>query len=59
MEKNSEGRMAVTRITLHPAVKFSGEKVPTREELVRLHHEAHDSCFIANSVKTEIRCEPR
>ncbi len=59
MEKNAEGRMAVTRVTLRPEVVFSGDRVPSREELVRLHHEAHESCFIATSVKTEILCEPR
>ena len=50
--------MAMTVVILHPAVEFSGEKLPSREEVERLHHEAHDACFIANSVKTEVRCEP-
>jgi organic hydroperoxide reductase OsmC/OhrA len=58
MEKNSEGKVAVTRVTLRPHVAFSGDRTPTREELDHLHHEAHDKCFIANSVKSEIRCEP-
>ena len=58
MEKNAEGRMAMTLVTLRPDVEFSGERRPTREELDGLHHEAHDACFIANSVKTEVRCEP-
>ncbi|KWR89305.1 OsmC family protein [Cupriavidus sp. IDO] len=58
MEKNAEGRMAMTRVTLRPAVSFSGERVPTREELDALHHAAHEACFIANSVRTEVRCEP-
>ncbi len=58
MEKNAEGKMAMTLVTLRPDVEFSGEHQPTRAELDRLHHEAHDACFIANSVKTEVRCEP-
>lgn len=58
MEKNSEGKVAMTRVTLRPDVTFSGDRPPTREELDSLHHEAHDACFIANSVKTEVRCEP-
>jgi len=58
MEKNAQGRMAITRVTLRPAVQFSGEKLPSREELDGLHHEAHEECFIANSVKSEVRCEP-
>jgi organic hydroperoxide reductase OsmC/OhrA len=42
---------------LHPKVQFSGERLPTREEIDAMHHEAHEECFIANSVKTEVRCE--
>ena len=58
MEKNAEGKVAMTLVTLHPEVTFSGERQPTREELDKLHHDAHEACFIANSVKTEVRCEP-
>jgi organic hydroperoxide reductase OsmC/OhrA len=58
MEKNALGKMAMTVVTLKPAVEFSGGRVPTREELDRMHHQAHEECFIANSVKTEVRCEP-
>jgi organic hydroperoxide reductase OsmC/OhrA len=58
MEKNADGRLAITVVTLHPRVTFSGDKPPTQEQLEALHHQAHDECFIANSVKTEIRCEP-
>ncbi|AMK30946.1 OsmC family protein [Pseudomonas mosselii] len=52
------GRMAMTVVTLRPVVEFSGERRPGVEELERLHHMAHEACFIANSVKTEVRCEP-
>ncbi len=52
--KNEEGRIAVTRVILEPRVTFTGDKVPTAAELEKLHHRAHDLCFIANSVKTEI-----
>ncbi|UUZ62071.1 OsmC family protein [Polaromonas sp. P1(28)-13] len=58
MDKNPDGKMAMTVVTLRPDVTFSGERQPTREELDKLHHEAHEACFIANSVKTEVRCEP-
>ena len=58
MRKNEVGKLAMTMVILHPAVEFSGEQLPDRAEIERLHHEAHDSCFIANSVKTEVRCEP-
>ena len=57
MAQNSEGRTAITRVTLRPAVVFSG-KLPSRQELDELHHAAHEACFIASSVKSEIVCEP-
>lgn len=57
MEKNAEGQLAITRVTLKPRLKFSGEKQPTAEELEKLHHFAHENCFIANSVKTEVTIE--
>jgi organic hydroperoxide reductase OsmC/OhrA len=58
MEKNPEGKVAVTRVTLRPHVVFSGDRAPTHGEIDDLHHKAHDHCFIANSVKSEISCEP-
>jgi organic hydroperoxide reductase OsmC/OhrA len=58
MEKNAEGKVAMTVVTLHPEVTFSGEKLPTRAELDKMHHDAHEACFIASSVKTDVRCEP-
>ena len=59
MEKNADGKVAITRVTLRPAVEFSGDKIPGREEIAQLHHEAHEECFIASSVKSDVRCEPR
>jgi organic hydroperoxide reductase OsmC/OhrA len=50
------GRLAVTRVTLRPTIEWAGE-APRKEELDRLHHEAHDICFIANSAKTEVTVE--
>jgi organic hydroperoxide reductase OsmC/OhrA len=58
MEKNAEGKVAVTRVELRPHAVFSGERIPSREELDHLHHRAHEECYIANSVKTEITCRP-
>jgi organic hydroperoxide reductase OsmC/OhrA len=40
-------------------VVFSGEKMPTSEDIDQLHHKSHEACFIANSVRTEVRVEPR
>ena len=50
-------RMAVTRIILSPSIEFGGA-APDPDTLARLHHEAHERCFIANSLKTEIIVEP-
>src|SRR5512139_1584801 len=58
MERNAAGRMAMTRVTLRPRVAFAGDRRPTRADVDALHHEAHAECFIANSVTTEVRCEP-
>lgn len=58
MGKNVNGKLVVTRVTLRPAVSFSGTRLPDAEALNALHHEAHEECFIANSVKTEIVCAP-
>ena len=58
MGRIAPGRMAITRITLRPEIRFSGSP-PSPETLHRLHHEAHERCFIANSLKTEIVVEPR
>ena len=57
--KDQTGRLAMTRVTLRPQVRFSGEKKPTPEELAQMHDQAHHGCFIANSVKTEVVVEPQ
>jgi len=54
LAKNAEGLLAVTRVELHPKIRFSGEKIPTADEIERMHASAHRNCFIANSVKTEV-----
>ncbi len=58
MGKDAHGKLAMIRVTLRPAVTFSGAAEPDEVEVAAMHHEAHESCFIANSVKTEVRCEP-
>src|SRR5436190_9295954 len=59
MEKNPEGKLAITRVVLKQRLKFSGDKQPTPEEIEEMNHAAHDQCFIANSVKTEVTVEPQ
>lgn len=58
LARNAEGQQAMTRVVLHPAVQFATGPQPTPEQLNALHHKAHASCFIANSVKTDVVCEP-
>ena len=58
MARNVDGKLAMTRVTLHPVVHYSGNKRPSRSEEDALHHAAHEECFIANSVRTEVTCEP-
>lgn len=54
MTKNAQGRMAMTSVRLTPNMMFSGNLLPTDADLKRLHHDAHEECYIANSVTTEI-----
>lgn len=58
MGKGTSGKVAMTKVTLRPEVLFTGETRPSPEELHAMHHEAHERCFIANSVTTEVLCEP-
>jgi len=57
MARNAEGRLAMTEVVLRPRVGFAGGRRPTAAEHEALHHRAHDECYIANSVKTVVRCE--
>ncbi len=54
MTTSDEGKQWISKITLDPQIVWSGDKVPTAEELAEMHHEAHDICYIANSIKAEI-----
>jgi len=58
MEKNDAGKLAITRVTLRPRIRFGGAGAPTPKDVAQLHHLAHENCFIANSVRTEIEVEP-
>ena len=58
LAKGADGRLMMTVVTLRPAVRFAGDHQPDAAEFARLHHATHDACFIANSVKTDLRCEP-
>jgi organic hydroperoxide reductase OsmC/OhrA len=58
MGKNDAGKIAMTLVTLNPEVRFSGTQLPTFDQIVSMHHEAHEACFIANSVNTKVMCKP-
>ena len=55
LEKNVDGKFAITRVELHPKISYSGDKQPTQTDIDWLHDKAHRECFIANSVTAEIR----
>jgi organic hydroperoxide reductase OsmC/OhrA len=54
MTTNDEGKKWVSKITLRPVIEWGGEKIPTSEEVAELHHRAHEECYIANSIKSEV-----
>ncbi len=58
MTKNEKGVLWISSVALRPKIVFSGEKIPTTVDQEDLHHLAHEQCFIANSVKTEITVHP-
>ena len=58
MGHNAAGKLVVDVVTLRPRTRFAGARVPDAQALAALHHEAHAECFLANSVRCEIRCEP-
>jgi organic hydroperoxide reductase OsmC/OhrA len=59
MEKNADGKVAFTRITLRPRIEFAGDKLPSADEIAALHHSAHEECFISNSLKCDVVIEGR
>lgn len=59
LEADAAGKLAVTRVTLRPVVEFATGTVVTQEDFTKLHHKAHENCFIANSVRTAVAVEAR
>jgi organic hydroperoxide reductase OsmC/OhrA len=54
MSKNENGVSWISSVTLRPKIAYSGDKLPTPADQERLHHLAHEQCFIANSIKTQV-----
>ena len=57
MERIAPGKMAITQVKLRPRITFAGG-LPDESRLQELHHQAHEACFITNSVRSEIQIEP-
>jgi organic hydroperoxide reductase OsmC/OhrA len=58
MEKGGDGRVRLTKAILRPLIRFAGQ-APSADELAAIHHKAHEACYIANSVTTEVTVEQR
>jgi organic hydroperoxide reductase OsmC/OhrA len=58
MARRPDGRFWVSRVTLRPQIDWGPGGAPSPEAEDGLHHAAHEECFIANSVLTEVVCEP-
>ena len=59
LKLNDSGKLFIAIVTLRPRVIWAIDREPTTEQISQLHHQAHTECFIANSVKSEIRIAPR
>lgn len=57
MEKGENETYSITKVWLRPRVKFSGDNLPTRTQVEAMHHQSHEQCFIANSVRSEIQID--
>jgi len=55
--KSAEGKTAITKVVLRPCATYSGDRVPDRENIEKMHDSAHQQCFIANSVNSEVAVE--
>lgn len=58
LTKNTAGKLAMTRVTLRPKVTYAGDTHPSADEENAMHHRAHELCYIANSVTSEVLVEP-
>ncbi len=58
MTQDAAGRWCIGVVTLRPEAQFSGERLPSAQQIDALHREAHAECYIAHSVTAQVRCEP-
>lgn len=57
LDQDAQGRLALTRIVLRPAIVFADGRAPDAAQLAALHHAAHDRCYVANSLKGDVVVE--
>ena len=57
MTADAQGKQWISLVTLRPCITFAGASQPDAAEVARLHHQAHDECYIANSVRSEVRID--
>jgi organic hydroperoxide reductase OsmC/OhrA len=57
MDKDDRGRVAIVEIILKPVISFSGDNIPDAAGIALLHHKAHEACFVANSLRCDVRVE--
>lgn len=59
LARDERGKMSMTEVRLYPTVVFGGKKVPGQDAIAAIHHQAHEQCFIANSVRTSVLVVPQ
>ncbi|MGB1092164.1 MAG: OsmC family protein [Oceanobacter sp.] len=59
LDKREDGKMYVRRIRLSPTATFEGEKQPDEATIEKMHHKAHDHCFVANSLSCDVVVTPQ
>ena len=59
LERREDGKFRVAKIRLYPKVVFEGDNVPDADAVDKMHHKAHEHCFIANSVSCDVEVTPQ
>ena len=54
LEKGENGKLWMTRVILRPRIRFAPDSNVDPATLAHIHHDSHEHCFIANSVKTDV-----
>lgn len=54
MTKDDDGKEWISKIRLNPQIEWAGDVLPTSQEMAEMHHNAHEQCYIANSIKSEV-----